>query len=341
MEPGALVLHDLRDGLRRGFSFQTSQQATIHPSGEMVAVRTAEEVQLLLPDGEVLSRVAFPGKVHHLAYEALTFSACGKHLWFAHAPAEGAHYLYLLRVPSLETLDRAVAPHDPNSYRDSPEAGWRELSAFVNPVTNRLFLKRTTGDSYLSVSSLRARRGKIADLRHLAAEDPEFNSDPIHALTFAPDGERFAGYDRYGAIYEWSWPECRVESSQWDHQLRNSDEDWVNLEAIAYSGSLVLLTLGRQLHVLRSGSLAPVGVLPSWMAGLSLLPNGMPVEVTGEETLEILALRPARKGVPVVVELDSEFGTADRVVRRTKSGWQDVTRQVVWVEPNFALAGRA
>src|SRR5207248_621082 len=120
---GTLVLHDLHHGARPGFSFQPPpcRHRTIHPSGEMLGVRTDNEVLILLPDGEVLTRVPFPGKEERLANEALTFSACGKYLWFAHIPAEGAHCLVLMRVPTLQVLERAPVPYDPGSYYDGPD----------------------------------------------------------------------------------------------------------------------------------------------------------------------------------------------------------------------------
>src|SRR5262249_25404657 len=134
--------------------------------------------------------------------------------------------LYLLRVPTLEVLDQVAVPYDPKRHHDGPDVGWRELQVFANPATEHVAFVRNAGDSYMSVSFLRARRGRIGDLHHVDVDDPQFDTVPIHELAFAPSGKRFAGFDRDGCIYEWMWPECRIENSGWDHQLRQEEEDW-------------------------------------------------------------------------------------------------------------------
>jgi hypothetical protein len=332
-DAGRLVLFDLKNGLRQGFTFfpnGPSWSSTLHPSGEVVAQRTRDEIRLFQPAGHVLRVAAYPRKKSpEWVIDEVIFSACGRYLWFAAALEGEDDALYLLSVPSLEVLDRIPAPHDPsNCYDEDEPAEWAELSVDVCPQHDYLIANRIAGDSHLSVSFHRARRRKIETHPHFLEE----GEDPLDcSLSFSPDGSSIVGHDGLDIVYRWNWPDCKRQArwSAWP-------EDAGHVDQVALQADVVLVNLGGGIRLLDVETLAAKrSPLPGPRG--SLLPNGLLLTERGDKTdVQRFGLRKDR--VPVVVEMDGRVRCVRRVFRKRADAWHDITPEVAWVEPNFDFA---
>jgi hypothetical protein len=350
------VVHDLHNGCAPGFRFERAldprwektlsrhrkvfsekvDEIALHPSGEMMARKTAERLELWLPDGKLLKSVALPPRHKHFCgYRSLTFSASGEHLWLASAPAEGDHELQLLGVPGLDVLDRIAQPRD---SRSEDEAGqpWPEFSMSVSPATDHLAIRRWGGDTFFSLTFHSVRGRKIVTNRHHVGRfDDEFNGDPIGEPAHAPSGKRFCAWDSYCCIYEWRWPSCVVENQTHVSALQTSVVPDFYPETMAYWNDLIFVTSeDGEVQVLQSGTLEDRQTVRPFTRG-ELLPNGMLVNWREDGQMDVMEfhLHPGR--IAVVLEMDSERGCCRRVLHRQQRQWQDVTGEITWIEPNF------
>jgi hypothetical protein len=323
-----LSLFDLKNAFRHGFTFfpdGPSWSTTIHPSGEIVAQRTLDEIRLFQPDGHVLRVAPFQRKTPDWVIDEVIFSACGRYLWFAAALKGEDDALYLLSVPSLEVLDRIPAPHDPsNCYDEDEPAAWAELSIDVCPKHDCLVASRTAGDSHLSVSFHRAQRGKIETHPYFLEGTEPFDCK----LSFSFDGLAFVGHDSCDTVYRWNWPDCKRQARWYARPNENGHVDQVALQAevvlVDMEGGIRLLGV-ETLEAKRSPYERPRG---------SLLPNGLLLTERGDKTdVQRFELRKDR--VPVVAETDGGMRCVRRVFHKKADAWQDITPEVAWVEPNF------
>jgi hypothetical protein len=328
-------LYDLSNGCADGYSFLPfwpRDEVSLHPSGEMVARRTPDQVELWLPDERLLASTPFPPRnPRRWGREGLTFSACGDFLWFAAAPADGDHSLTLLRVPSLEVLDR-IPPPAPEQA-DGP-ARWREFLLHVKPDSDHLTVSQSAGDSFRCVTFHTVRRGKIVTRRRFVGPDDRgFEGEPLNQLAFAPDGVRFCGFDLYDLIFEWRWSDCSVQRAagvSWFPYGGDSD-----VAAVAYWKDLLFVALANGgFHVLESGSLRQKRTVRP-LGTSELLPNGMLLRRDRAQTMDVAAFERRREDVKAVMELDSESGRVLRVLRKQGSAWVEITGETAWVEPNF------
>lgn len=327
-----LNVYDLEGGVRRGFSFPLPRHASlaILPDGDMVAVRTGDEVRLLLPDGEVIGRATVPRSVWH---EEMSVSACGRYVRLVRWHANDELVLTVLRVPDLTTLvQRAIGFEN----RHGDEIVALEGDAiFFDPAGGRFLIEVIEDDSgslYVVASDATGERavGWLADF----AYDAE---DGIERAEFRTDDQVVLLFFRDGSLAEWRYASKEPATVRPQSRLWLKGEYDPSFNAVAYSGDIVVVMAERSLRLLHSGTLRTVG-LPTFLEVDALLPNGMTLTRSWRGTTDVRRLR--RDGVRegVVIEIDSDDGECLRVWRREGDGWRDVTAGVVWAMPAFDVA---
>ena len=248
------TLYDLATG-QPGFVLESQGPwwlEALHPSGEMLARRTAETLELWLPDGRLFRSLAVPRRkslyrnAPEYVSEMLTFSACGEYLWFGACPSEPPDGLWLISVPRWEVLDHIPVPRDPDNVYDEGETPdepqfWWENDLVVHPETGWLAVNRHAGDSFLGISFHHAEGGKIITHDHLIGVSSEgFDAEPVNGLGVGPGGRWYA-VASYGQLSEWDWPSClctnTIMASAFRLDLEN-DSDWDG--PVAQIGEVVL-----------------------------------------------------------------------------------------------------
>jgi hypothetical protein len=333
-----LRLYDTTQEARPGFCFENptgSHDLALHPCGEMVACRAGNELQLLLPDGQVLRSATFPRRKAGWPEEAFLFSPCGNYLWFAYTDPKGVGTLFPLHCPSLEVLDSCPPTHDPANLYDS-EGTWLELIATASPGTGHIALRREVGDDFLTLHFYTPRDDRIhLHAYHVYATEDDIPGERAGGAYFSPKGDRFLMHDSDDHLHEFSFPGCRKRATTVGFYLCHPDRDFRNFETFAYSGNFVLADLEGELVVLRSGDLK--------FSPLSLgkvhevLANGM--LLLGRQRDQQLQAFHLEPGVlAVVAELDSGTNRVRAVHHRRRGTWSEITAEVGWVELNFELA---
>jgi hypothetical protein len=340
-----LALYDTTRG-QRGFCFEVPwpvrEALAVHPTGEMVASRHDGQLQVLLPDGQVLLSAEYPvcptRRFAGGSYqELIRFSPCGQYLWFAYTPPDEMAVLLLLRWPTLEVLDSCAPPFEVGGYYER-ENTWWEVSASVSPATGHLAVMRQAGSTFLTLDFYKVRGDRIVHLpEHIYRDDLKIE-DPSET-GFAPDGARFVAQDL--VFTEFSFPDCSVLAQTVGSDLIRGDGI---IEAFGYSGNHILvavegdLRLGAveyDLRVLRSGDLK--ASVKSLGPVQKVLANGH-VLTPGEGGRQLQAFALEGEPLDVVAELDSERNDAVGVYHRKSNTWTDITAEVGWVELNFELA---
>jgi hypothetical protein len=329
-----LRLYDTTQRFRPGFSFEIerlSSSVAIHPSGEMIACRVGDDLQIHLPDGEVLRSATYPRPEGAWWDEAFLVSPCGGYLWFAHATGEERGRLFLLRCPGLELLDSCPPGFDPRNPYDS-EDSWLELTATPGPATNHIALSREIGDDFLTLDFYTVRNNRIQHHpRHVFATDGDIPGERAGGAYFGADGRSFLVLDSDGFLHEFSFPDCEHLASRTDSELGEGAAETRDIDTFGFSGEHILVSLDEELLALRSGemqqSLLGLGVVRE------VLPSGL---VLTDREVQAYHLEAER--LPVVVELDSEMNRVRAVYHRRGGGWADITAEVGWVETQFRLA---
>jgi hypothetical protein len=335
-DPTALSLHNTTRSGQRGFCFEVPQGhrgLALHPSGEMVACRHGDELQVLLPDCRLLLAASYPVPTDGWYDEAFLFSPCGDYLWFAHTPRTRVATLLLLRFPTLEVLDRCPPAHDPGNPYDG-EKTWCEVTATASPATNHLALSRQIGDDFLTLDFYSVRRNRIHRHRaHVWATGGDIAGERAGGAYFAADGKRFLVHDSDDWLNEFSFPTCEaLARTAGSFVVHDHDAE---IGTFGYSGKHVLIEVQGQLRVLRSGDLVPS--LRSLGPVREVLESGL-VLTEGEGGLQLQTFHLEPGTLSVVADLDSARNEAIKIHHRRAGDWNDVTVEICWVELNLGLA---
>src|SRR5205085_2688887 len=102
-----------------------------------------------------------------------------------------------------------------------------------------------------------------------------------------------------------------------------------------YQGTLVLVALGKEVLAFRSGDLRPC---PYPVEGnCEPMANGDTI-ARYSNLNSIGSKRLAGQSYPVVVALDSRTTRTVGIYRKKRSGWEDVSDDIGWVETAFSVA---
>jgi hypothetical protein len=335
---------DLATG-REGYRFEQDGLTflhALHPSGEMLARRTRETLELWLPDGQLFRSLALPrrkaryGKLQPALEEVLTFSACGKYLWLAACPADASDGLWLLGVDGWTVLDRTPVPpslDNPDDCGTDTLAAWCENEMVVHPQTGWLAISRWAGDSFLSMTFHAAKGGKIVTHEHqVRVDDRPFGGEPVGHLTPGPGGWWY-GIEALGCLLAWDWPAVKTMAAASD--LGYEEKEFSDWDGFAAVGAVVLAhdCDDGEIQVLRSRTLEPLQTVRPYTSG-ELLPNGMLLQRMGD-AMQALAFEVARKDWNVVLEMDGAARCCRKVFRKVRGRWRDVTAEVAWIAPAF------
>lgn len=338
-EDETITLFDLKNGCDQGFIFfpDTGEQPlTIHPEGHLIARLSDGNITLHMPDDKVLSSTQLPPQQAIDCKSPITFSACGCYLWVVSSPKDGDDCLMLLEVPSLKVLDQIDVPMDvTNPYDTGPY--WAEVILKMWPSENLLVLSRFTDYRFLSLTFHSPDRGKIRTsipgVRYstLAPDD-----DSLWVLAFHPGGDRFATYNCFCGLLEWSWPDCRVTGIDEDCVPWPVNESVVVFEALgemAYLGDQ--LVVGNE--IFDSGDLTLRGRILH--DGLTLLPNGM-FRRDSDDCRSLLRLGLGSEAFPVVVELAEVSCKFIAVFEKQRGQWFDISDEVAWIDTPFSRSNQ-
>jgi hypothetical protein len=309
----------------------------------MLARRTAEELELWLPDGQLFRSIGVPRRKslfrnspEHIS-EMLTFSVCGEYLWFGACPTDPPDGLWLLSVPGWEVLDRIPVPRDPDNVYDRGETPdepqfWWENDLVIHPETGWLAVNRFGGDSFLGISFHRAEGRTIITHDCLIGVSSErFDCEPVIGLAAGPGGRWYA-VARYGQLSEWDWPSCHCTNTIRESEFQWDEDDYQDWDGpVARIGEVVFATRGlAEVCCVEAASFKPLCTVRPSLDG-ELLENGMLLRNQGE----VCEWTVSPDTWPVVLEMCPDERGCRRVWRKVRHQWLDVSSEVAWVSPAF------
>jgi hypothetical protein len=334
-----LQLFDVLKGLTPAFRYEMpglKRHFAIHPQGDLVATRQGGNICLHGPDGHLIRSARFRRSRREYADELFEFSACGGYLWLATTPPGDKAVLRLLRCPSLEMADSRPPEQAPwlESHYDT-SASWDELSIAVLPAHGHLFIHRRAGDTDIGLDIYGVEGGQVRLLNQDVRRFYDGLMGDLWRLpVFSADGKRLFVNDNGGYFHEYSYPGFGSHTQESDEVVPSDLAEYEDrLMGYAYSGDVVLLAVGQEVRVLRSGDLR---LSPYPVAGAaSVLPNGF-LLVSGYVRNEITEFRVTGRSFPVVAAIDSKSTRATAVYRKARSRWTQID-DVGWLETPFDI----
>ncbi len=310
----------------------------VHPGGKLLAVRTADAIEVRGDQG-LVHRVDRPPAPRFGA--ALMWDRAGR-LWIADSGASDNHELAVYDE-QLHRLAATEVPEFPEHL--APASGsprtWGEPNFALHPPTNTVVCWHMGGDSFYSLTFHRLEDGKLVTAGPRVDPTGEgWDGCALVDVAVDPLGHEIVARDQYARLVVWSLPGCtpRVHgmpdapTGEWDSVTHVGgavlvpivdDEQFVDQVAVYDPDDLHLVEQRTTLYP----ALWRSAVHGHWVAGLE--GHKLVTRRLAGETVPVLRIR-----CPAVGEWMRGKGDVDwrveRILRPVDGGFEDVTSKALW-----------